>query len=481
MAHGDAHDHDHTHGHVHDGADEHDQTRGHVHDGAYDHGHTHDHDHDHGHAHDHGHVTASDPAHGDDHVHPRGGPRNTPLARGAGQGKLLFLDAFSGVAGDMLVAALLDLGVPRAPIDAALAGLPLTGYRVRTFDVSRSGIVATRLTVDVARGQPQRTYAAIRAMIEAAPLAEGARLLALRAFRILGEAEADVHRIPIEEVHFHEVGAVDSIVDTVAAAVALDWIGARVVASPLPMGRGFIRAQHGILPVPAPATVLALRGVPTVDTACSAELVTPTGACLVAAAARSFARWPAMRPERVGWGAGARVLADRPNVLRVVLGAPEDGALRSGDDAADATHTVLEANLDDMSGELAAHAIERAIARGALDAWATPIVMKKGRPALKLSAIARRADAGEVARTLLAESTSLGVRAHDVRRHERPRRLVEVHTAYGTIPVKVADGDDLPPHAAPEHDACRAAALAHDVPLRAVYTAALEAWGALRG
>jgi uncharacterized protein (TIGR00299 family) protein len=275
----------------------------------------------------------------------------------------------------MFVAALLDLGVPRAPIDAAIAALPLRGYHTRTFDVSRSGIVATRFEVEVEQGQPQRTYAEIRTMVEAAPLTDGARTLALRAFRILGEAEADVHRIPIEDVHFHEVGAVDSIVDTVAVAVALDWLGAEIVAAPLPMGRGFVRAQHGILPLPAPATVLALRGVPTVDDASGFELVTPTGACLVAAAARGFTRWPAMRPERVGWGAGKRQLADRPNLLRLVLGAPDDTARRGATHEGEATHTVLEANVDDMSGELAAHVIERALARGALDAWATPIVM----------------------------------------------------------------------------------------------------------
>jgi uncharacterized protein (TIGR00299 family) protein len=432
------------------------------------HGDAHHHSHSHDHAHD----------DGDGHIHPRGGPRNPGLPRGAGRGKLLFLDAFSGIAGDMFVAALLDLGVPRAPIDEALAALPLAGYRARTFDVSRSGIVATRFEVDVERGQPQRTYAAIRAMVEAAPLTEGARNLALRAFRILGEAEADVHRIPIEEVHFHEVGAVDSIVDTVAVAVALDWLGAEVVAAPLPMGRGFVRAQHGILPVPAPATVLSLRGVPTIDDPSGFELVTPTGACLVAAAARSFARWPAMRPERVGWGAGKRELADRPNLLRVVLGVPDDAATRDAGRSETATHTVLEANVDDMTGELAAHVIERALAHGALDAWATPIVMKKGRPALKLSALARRADAGAVARALLAESTTLGVRASDVRRTERPRRFVAVDTRFGSIPIKVADGDGLPAHAAPEHDACRAAANAHGVPLRTVYAAALAALSA---
>jgi len=225
--------------------------------------------------------------------------------------------------------------------------------------------------------------------------------------------------------------------------------------------------------------VMALRGVPTVETASTAELVTPTGACLVAACASSFSRWPAMRPERSGWGGGTRELADRPNLLRLILGTADDEAAH-GSAGAD-THTIVEANIDDMTGELAAYALERAIEAGALDAWATPIVMKKGRPAMTLAAITRRADASAVARTLLSETTTIGVRFTGVRREERPRRIVEVDTAYGRIPLKVADGDDLPPNAAPEHDVCRAAALAHEVPLKLVYAAALAAYAKLSG
>jgi pyridinium-3,5-bisthiocarboxylic acid mononucleotide nickel chelatase len=201
--------------------------------------------------------------------------------------------------------------------------------------------------------------------------------------------------------------------------------------------------------------------------------VTPTGACLVRAAARAFTRWPNLRPLRVGWGAGARELSDRPNALRLVLGEPTDTAPAC---AGQGSHVVLELNVDDMSGELAAVALARAQAAGALDAWSTAIGMKKGRPALMLSALARRAEADAVARALLSETTSLGVRLHEVARIERNRRMVEVSTAYGPIAVKVADGDGLPPNVAPEYEACARAAEAHGVPVKQVYAAAAAAY-----
>ncbi|MFI5309465.1 MAG: nickel pincer cofactor biosynthesis protein LarC, partial [Polyangiales bacterium] len=375
---------------------------------------------------------------------------------------------------DMLVAGLCDLGVPQDVLEAALRSLPISGYELRFVARTRSSILARGLDVVVQGEQPSRDYAEISGLLRAATtLTEGARTLAERAFRLLAEAEAAVHGSGVAEVHFHEVGAVDSIVDIVAAAVALDYLGAEVVCSPLPMGRGFVRSQHGILPSPAPATLLLLQGVPTADAGIDAELVTPTGACLVRAAAKSFTRWPNLRPLRVGWGAGTRELPDRPNLLRVVLGDPIGAASH---DTLATTHVVLELNVDDMTGELAAVALARAEQAGALDAWSTPIGMKKGRPALMLSALARRAEADAVARALLSETTSLGIRVREVSRIERARRIVEVQTPYGPIAVKVADGDGLPPNIAPEYEACRRAAEAHGVPVKQAYAAAMTAY-----
>jgi uncharacterized protein (TIGR00299 family) protein len=397
-----------------------------------------------------------------------------PLARAAGRDKLLFIDAFSGIAGDMLVAGLYDLGVPYAVIAAGLRALDLPGYTLRFVQRTRSGIVARGLEVQVHAGQPARDYAVIRSLIERAKdLPEGARALSLAAFGLLAAAEAEVHGTRPEQVHFHEVGAVDSIVDIVAAAIALDHLGAEVVCSPLPMGRGVARTQHGLIPLPAPATVSCLKGVPTYDAGIDAELVTPTGACLVKVAAKGFARWPSMLAMRVGWGAGSRELPDRPNLLRLVLGE------RSGDFALEGrqgTCMLIELNVDDMSGELCAIAMLRAQQAGALDVWSTPIGMKKGRPALTLSALARHADTERVARALLAETTSLGVRLSEVSRIERNRRMVEVATPYGPIAIKVADGDGLPDNVAPEYERCKSAAEAHGVPVKQVYAAALAAF-----
>ncbi len=412
------------------------------------------------------------PRHAAGHGHDGGpGPLRGDLERGAGDGRILFLDAFSGVAGDMLVAALLDLGVPRGPVDAALAAVAIDGYRIELGAVTRSGIVARRFCVDVEPTQTQRTYADIRELLAGAALTPGTRQRALDAFAALADAEAAVHRVPHEQVHFHEVGAVDSIVDIVAAAAALDWLGARVVCSPLPLGHGFVRARHGVLPLPAPATVACLRDVPTYDAGVEAELVTPTGACLVVTCASAYTRWPAMRPERVGWGGGTRELPDRPNLLRVVLGR----AHRDGESADDDAFAVLECNVDDMTAEVAAYAVERALDDGALDAWTTPIVMKKGRAALKLSVLVHHAEADRFVRLLFAETASLGVRITSLQRAERPRRTVRVTTPFGVIPVKVADADGLPENIAPEFEACRAAARDHDVPVKEVYAAALAA------
>jgi uncharacterized protein (TIGR00299 family) protein len=420
------------------------------------------------------------PAHEHDHAHPHEHARDrspthtpAPLARGAGAGKLLFLDAPSGLAGDMIIAALVDLGVPQRVVEEAVAGIPLRGYHLHFGTRARSGIAATSFEVHVDAKQPERTYATIRGMLDEAKLDDGVRARAHRTFRRLAEAEARVHRMPLDEVHFHEVGAVDAIVDVVGSAAALEWLGAELVVSPLPMGRGFVRAAHGVLPLPPPATVECLAGLATYDAGIDFEFVTPTGAAIVGAHAGGSHRWPSMAPERVGWGAGTAELADRPNLLRAVLGAHVAASTVERHEHAHATHSVLEANVDDATGELAAAWIDALLAAGALDAWATPIVMKKGRPALTLSALASIEHADAIAHAMLRETTSLGVRRYDVTRAERPRRVVMVETPFGPIPVKVAEGPYGPPQGKPEFDACLAAARAHGVPVREVLRAAM--------
>lgn len=442
---------------------------------GHDHG---DHPHDHPHDHDEGRPVRG-PVHAHAHIVSHEGRHQDPPARAMpgpspsafGKGNVLYLDAASGLAGDMIVAALLNLGAPRSVLDEALSALPLSGYRVRVHTREVSGIVATKFDVDVAEGQPFRTYKDIVAMLEghSGPAFVRARSI----FRYLAEAEAKVHRMSVENVHFHEVGAVDSIVDIVAASALLEHVGATCLVSPLPMGRGTVRAEHGVIPLPSPATLECLRGFHTVEGGHPFEFVTPTGAAIVGCMAESVGVWPSMKPLAVGYGAGTKSLPDRPNVLRVVLGEASKGA-------AHPTHVVVEANIDDATGETLAYAITSLLKEGALDAWCTPIVMKKGRPATTVSAIAPKGAEARVASCMLRVTPTLGVRVHEVSRVALSRRTESVETEYGVIPVKIASGEGVL-RMKPEFDACAAAAEKHGVSLERVVEAARgKARGCLR-
>jgi uncharacterized protein (TIGR00299 family) protein len=397
---------------------------------------------------------------------------NPRLPRGAGAGKILYFDCFSGVAGDMSVAALVDLGVPLEIVQEAIAAIGLTGVSVHVRPAQTGVIGGVRFVVEQQGDHPERSYAEIVRLLQVAPLDDDTRSRAQRIFRRLAEAEAFVHRSDVDAVTFHEVGAVDAIADVVGAAAALAYLQADLVCSPLPMGHGRIQCRHGILPLPAPATVACLRGVPTYDAEIEAELVTPTGAAIVASQAVRFERWPSLAPLAIGWGAGTRQLPDRLNALRAVLGAPQT---RDIEPAVGTTHYVIEANVDDMTGELTGHAISKLLEAGALDAWALPIIMKKGRPGLVLSALGTTATVSVLESVLLRETSSIGLRRIAVTRTERPREMLEVETAFGKIPVKIARGPYGPPQLKPEFDACVAAATLHQIPVRAVITAALAA------
>ncbi|MFO0675433.1 MAG: nickel pincer cofactor biosynthesis protein LarC [Polyangiaceae bacterium] len=376
----------------------------------------------------------------------------------------------------MILAALFDLGVPWDVVDESVAKLGLSGFHLHHGTKSESGIVAATFDVHVDAGQPQRTYGSIRRLLDEAPLDPAVRARAHRTFLRLAEAEARVHRMPLDDVHFHEVGAIDALVDVVGSAAALEYLGAEVWVSPLPMGRGFVKAAHGVLPLPAPAVVSCLQGWPTYDAGIDFEFVTPTGAAIVAAQAAGASRWPDMVPRGTGWGAGTKKIVDRANLLRVVLGDFGHGHGHGHGHGESSTHVVLEANVDDATGELVASVIEVLLGLGANDAWATPIVMKKGRPAVTIHVLGEVHREDVLAHALLRESTSLGLRRTPVRRVERPRRTVEVDTIYGRIPLKVAEGPFGPPQAKPEFDACLAAAKAHGVPVRVVIAAAAARW-----
>jgi uncharacterized protein (TIGR00299 family) protein len=369
----------------------------------------------------------------------------------------------------MTVAALVDLGVPFSEVIAAIGSLSLQGFSIEVTRGFAGAIGASRFEVTIDRAQPERSYAQIDALIARAALNPRTQSLARAIFRRLAEAEAEVHRVSIEDVHFHEVGAIDAIVDIVAAAACFDFIGADVIASPLPLGRGSVKCRHGVIPLPAPATLLCLRGAPTYDAGIEAELVTPTGAAIIASVASSFSGWPSFIPEHVGWGMGTQVLPDRPNALRAVLGEPWAAVGR----AASATHVVVEANVDDLTGELAGHALSALMKAGALDAWLTPIQMKKGRPGLTLSALCPVSAADQLGAVLLRETSSLGYRKSPVTRGERPRRMLQVSTPYGTIPIKVSTGPWGSAQIKPEFDVCVELARELDVPVRDIVQAAL--------
>jgi hypothetical protein len=383
-----------------------------------------------------------------------------------------YFDAFSGIAGDMTVGALLDLGVPFADLTRAIDGLGLEGCTLAATVTEAGPIRATRFQVRVEGRQPHRTFPTIRGILEGADLAAPVRARALAAFWALAEVEGHVHGIPAERVHFHEVGAVDAIADIVGAAFGVEVLGITSLAvSPLPLGSGMVQTQHGPLPVPAPATAELLQGFVVRAGDGEGEMVTPTGAAILRGFGAISGAVSTVRAARVGYGAGTRTLADRPNVLRVILGEREATTAGLESDVV----AVVECNIDDMSPELYDHAGAKLFAAGALDVALVPVQMKKGRPGVMMQVVVPPGRRDDVVRVLFGETTTIGVRFHEVGRLKLVRRVVEVATVYGPIAVKIAEGPDGARTVAPEYESCRAAAEQHRVALRTVYDAARHA------
>ncbi len=380
--------------------------------------------------------------------------------------RLLYLDVIGGVAGDMLLAALLDAGADRAALDAVPELLGIGPVTVDVTRVERHGVGAFHVEVVEPPGPPPRTWGAMRRIIEDGALPAPARDVALDAFRRLAEAEAHVHGAPVDDVHFHELGGVDTLVDVCGAAVLVMSLAAdRVACSPLPYPRGLVASSHGTLPVPSPATLELLRGAPLEGVDLRSELVTPTGAALVAALADEFGPPPPHVLERVGYGAGTADFPERPNLLRVLVG-------RLQLEVAGAV-VLLETNLDDLNPELVPDAAERCFAAGALDVWTAPVQMKKGRPGIVLSALARPGAERDVALAILEETTALGVRVSRLDRYEleREERIVEIGSHAIRVKLGLLDGRIV--NVAPEHDDCASAARASGRPVQSVWTEAL--------
>jgi len=385
---------------------------------------------------------------------------------------ILHLEPIGGIAGDMFLAAAIDLGVSVEDLTRHLKGLPVPGWSLQTSRASRHALSGTHLSVvlDEAEHHPHRGLPEIRGIIgEASTLTDAMKAKALAVFQVLAEAEARVHDVPVERIHFHEVGAIDAIVDICGAAVALELLGdPEVICAPPPLGSGFIRAAHGNMPIPVPATLELLKGLPTRHEGVG-ECTTPTGAALVKALFR-VGTPKGFVVERIGYGVGTRDSADRPNVLRVSLGRAE----QSGGTAVE-TLLVLEANLDDAPPQLLGHLVDRLLASGARDAWVLPAVMKKGRPGHLLSALVAPEDADRLTRLLFTEGTTLGVRRTPVERHALERRFEVVETAHGPVQVKLGLEDGRVVNAWPEYEDCRRIAEAAGVPLKQVWAEALAA------
>ena len=374
----------------------------------------------------------------------------------------------------MFLGALVDAGVPEAALREVIDKINIKGFSLIVKSVDKVGIHATHIDVDLTSKHHHRGLSDILKLIREAEIPEAVKEKACLVFQRLGAAEAKVHGMPLEKVHFHEVGAVDAIIDIVGTVFGFHYLGIdRIYCSPLRVGRGFVKAAHGIMPIPAPATAELLNGIPWYPGDIDRELVTPTGAALVAELCSGFGDRPTgFLSEKTAYGAGTWDLII-PNVLRLSVGSiPEE---KTSD-----TRWLLEANVDDSTPEVIAYVIDKLMSAGALDAWITPIIMKKGRPAFLVSALCDESNKTAVEDVVFAETSSIGVRWQEVRRTVANRSIVPVMTEWGSVGVKIAERNGEVINVAPEFGDCRALAEQSGTPLKKIYQAALQAWNALK-
>ncbi len=382
--------------------------------------------------------------------------------------KIAYFDCFSGISGDMILGALVDLGLDPKTLIKHLSKLKLSGYEIEVLKEQRGPITGTRVNIKVdEEEQPPRSSDQIQELIGKSKLPDQVKKKSLAVLKRLATVEGDLHQQPPEHVHFHEVGAVDSIVDMVGACIGLHVLGIdQVVASPLPLGRGFVQCQHGMLPLPAPATLALLEAVPVYDSGQERELVTPTGAAILTTVCSEYGGFPTMSIEKVGYGVGQHPESHPPNLLRLVLGRATMAVIKE-------RLLLFETSIDDMNPELYGHLMERLLDEGALDVNVLPAQMKKNRPGQLLRVLVSEGLRDTVLQILFHETTSLGIRIHEVDRYSLPRRTIRVQTSYGQLPVKVATNPQGDFTVAPEYDGCRRAARRHKVPLRLVYEEAM--------
>jgi uncharacterized protein (TIGR00299 family) protein len=417
--------------------------------------------------------------------------------------RIAYLDCFSGISGDMFLGAMIDAGVPAKIFEKAVEALAV-GAKLQISRVNRSGISATKVDV-LTRGEADKPRQAsghghdhgdphshghdhtsadhqhgrglneIRELIGKADFNESAKKTAIAIFERLGLAEAKIHDVPIDKIHFHEVGAVDALVDITCAAIGSEALGVdEIVCSPLNVGGGTVTCAHGTFPVPAPATVELLKGAPVYSSGIEAELVTPTGAAIVRTLASRFAPFPQVKIDHVGYGAGTRDFPGHANVLRITIGEVEMRAEKNAPATQHDTISVLEANLDDLNPQVFGYVMERLLESGALDVFGVPVQMKKNRPGTLLTILARPEDADKLAQIVFAETTTLGVRHREEHRQVLARKWETVSTRFGDVRMKIASMNGTITSFAPEYEDCRRIATAQRVPLKAVMQEAVQ-------
>lgn len=388
-----------------------------------------------------------------------------------------YLDCSSGISGDMLLAALLDAGVDARRLLRELKKMRLGFYEFKLTRAVRGNLVGARVDIRVPAQQPPRKLGDIEEMMGKTELAETVKEKALKIFRRLAEAEGKLHNLPPGEVHFHEVGAVDAIIDIVGACLGLELLEvSELVCSPLNVGGGRVEAEHGSLPVPAPATAELLKEIPIYSTGIEGELVTPTGAAIVSTLASSFGPMPPMKVERIGYGAGEKDIPGQANVTRLFVGESVEVVKPQPGAAGDELVSVIEANLDDMSPQLYGYFVEQALAAGALDVTCSAVQMKKNRPGLLVTVLCAPESSDALAQLLFEQTTTIGLRIYEARRKVLEREFVSVETPYGEVRVKVAKREGKVLNVAPEYEDCQRLAAEKSVPLKEVILAAQMAY-----
>jgi pyridinium-3,5-bisthiocarboxylic acid mononucleotide nickel chelatase len=389
--------------------------------------------------------------------------------------KTLYFDCFAGASGDMILGALVAAGVDSDFLREQLALLPVSGFSISFETVNRSGLSATYARVETAPEHSHRQLADIEQIIRGSDLSDSVKQRAVQIFTRLAEAEARVHNEPIDHIHFHEVGALDAIIDVVGAAICFDALKIeRFVCSPLHVGSGMVKMAHGQFPIPPPAVAELLKGVPFYATDIKGELLTPTGAAIITTVCTEYGPIPKMITAATGYGAGTREYPDFPNVLRVLIGETD------AESASDQRLWMIETNLDDASPQIIGHFMDLALELGALDCFFTPVQMKKNRPGVLLSVLCGRDEKERLMKLLFTETTTLGVRSYEVTRRALQRSVVRVETQYGPIDVKVANLDGRVVNEMPEFEQCRDAAARANVPLKRVEEAARLALAKVR-